>query len=366
MRNGSTVKRHVTAATLGAVAEQLQPVSAVYPGQPYDETPWINAVEAHTGVTTMRVTASPYDWEQAESWSRESLHLPLRPNTAGALMAVCANLKPRGIRVLLTGEGGDDWFAGSGAYRPDWFAQGRWLDLVRDMHRTTPGRPWWRSGLSALAQGLGPWIDARRKRDIFSPYVRLRAATPWIRADWARRTGLYDHMLVTAPLAHLRGFAQVRRSMRFQYAGSYVYYENVLAYAMAHCIEFRAPFHNRRLTAFAMALPGDQLLRHGVKKHILRVAMRDTLPELVRNRLSKAEFSAPIIAAIVQRAKTRPVAQLIGVREGWLDAPSLEKMLGEHGAWAARGGTGVRPASPFNAVWMAYATDLWLRSAAGV
>ncbi|MEY2879719.1 MAG: hypothetical protein RLZZ15_2099 [Verrucomicrobiota bacterium] len=347
----------------GAVAAELQPISAVFPGERHDESLWIEAVEAHTGRATTRVTAVPYDWAAAAAWCRESLYLPLRPNTAGTIVATCANLQARGLRVLLTGEGGDDWFAGSVAYWPDWFERGRWRDLVRDVRRTMPGRAWWRAPVSALSHGLAPRLSRARRQSLMQPHLRVFAPTPWIRPAWAARLGLRQRVPAENPLAGLRAYAQCQRAVRFAFPRAYVNFEGVIAYAASRGVELRHPFHDRRLTAFAMALPGDQLLRHGGRKHVLREAMRGTLPELVRTRQSKAAFVTPIIVALAARAKTHPLAGLIAVREGWLDATVLDAIMREHEAWMARGATAPWPTSHLGVVWMAVAVDVWLREA---
>jgi asparagine synthase (glutamine-hydrolysing) len=52
--------------------------------------------------------------------------------------------------------------------------------------------------------------------------------------------------------------------------------------ASRHSIELRHPFHDRRLIEFMINIPGYQAYRRGIYKHILRMAMKNILPEAVR------------------------------------------------------------------------------------
>jgi asparagine synthetase B (glutamine-hydrolysing) len=54
--------------------------------------------------------------------------------------------------------------------------------------------------------------------------------------------------------------------------------------ASRHELDLRHPYRDRRLVEFVLSLPAYQLYRHGLYKHILRVAMKDILPEIIRTR----------------------------------------------------------------------------------
>ncbi|MFD2031257.1 asparagine synthase-related protein [Ancylobacter dichloromethanicus] len=76
--------------------------------------------------------------------------------------------------------------------------------------------------------------------------------------------------------------------------------------AAQYGVEQRHPLHDLRLLRFFMGAAGGMLLRSGERKHLLREAMRGTLPEVVRTRKTKAHFSAPIIDALAQAFDRRP------------------------------------------------------------
>jgi len=364
--SSSVVCRGAELFRASVLAHPLRPISAVFPGELHDESSWIHSVEEHLGMTTEKVTAADYDWERAEAWTTQTLHLPLRPNTTGTLVAVCERLHLEGTRVLLTGEGGDDWLAGSHAHWPDLLRRGRWQQLLREGMTLNPNRPRWRSLLSTGYRSLSPWLLPSHRRAITYPYHQLGPMSGCIRPEWAARIALRDRLPKEEPMAGLNGLAQFHRAARYDFARTYVNWENVLAFAASRRIELRHPFHDRRLTEFVMGLPGDQLRRHGERKHILREAMRGTLPELVRTRQNKAMFVTPTVLAIEARLKHCPLADLICVREGWLDETVLAHTLGDYQGWITnRPSRANMPETNLNAVWMALSLDVWLRRAGG-
>lgn len=63
--------------------------------------------------------------------------------------------------------------------------------------------------------------------------------------------------------------------------------------SMAFSVEARVPFLDYRLVEFAMALPDRHRIRDGETKVILRQALRDKLPPLIRDRQDKLGFPTP-------------------------------------------------------------------------
>jgi asparagine synthase (glutamine-hydrolysing) len=58
-------------------------------------------------------------------------------------------------------------------------------------------------------------------------------------------------------------------------------------------IEARTPFLDFRLVEQTLALPPEKVIKDGRTKYILREAMKDTLPESIRNRKDKIGFGTP-------------------------------------------------------------------------
>ncbi len=67
--------------------------------------------------------------------------------------------------------------------------------------------------------------------------------------------------------------------------------ETIDSYAAAFSQEARHPFMDKRLIEFCLSLPGEQKLNKGWSRLVMRRAMKNILPEKVRNRRTKANMS---------------------------------------------------------------------------
>jgi asparagine synthase (glutamine-hydrolysing) len=62
---------------------------------------------------------------------------------------------------------------------------------------------------------------------------------------------------------------------------------------MAHAIEARVPFLDHPVVEFSLALGNEHKIVGGDTKRVLRRAMKDVLPESVRERRDKLGFQTP-------------------------------------------------------------------------
>src|SRR5207249_8772859 len=63
--------------------------------------------------------------------------------------------------------------------------------------------------------------------------------------------------------------------------------------SMAHSLEARVPFLDYRLVELLFSLEGGQLIDRGRTKAVLRRAVGDLLPPIVRDRVDKLGFVTP-------------------------------------------------------------------------
>lgn len=365
MDSSTIVCRSHILASAGRIAHAPTTLSVRFPGEECDEGRWIAEVEACCAIRSQMITPKAYDWDAAAGWSARTRHLPLRPNTAGTIMSSCDWLQANSLSVLLTGEGGDDWLTGSFAHFPDLVRSGRiatWLrqGMSAGFGVTTMQRLRW-----TISSGLGPLASSRRRARLLQPVDAASGVPDWVAPDWARRTGLLERWHGLSPLPALPTLAQQNRYGVFALAQRHVNIDNILAYAAGRGVEFRHPFHDFRLTRFVMGAAGGTLRRDGMTKHLLREAMRGTLPEPIRQRRDKARIVQPIYDAVTARLRERPVQRLTPVRAGWLDGDRIAAIEAEHAAWRTMGARGKPPRSSYAAVWNAVAIDLWLEQATG-
>ena len=168
----------------------------------------------------------------------------------------------------------------------------------------------------------------------------------WLRlrlADRRRTKGWFAPAFLEGALRHRYRLATFERTFHSAHAQA-VYIEARSKYQV-QCMEWNAkvgamhgldvayPFLDRDLIAFLMAIPGEAHARGGVPRVLLRDAMRGVLPESIRARTWKSDFS-PFVnsglsddAAIVLRTLN---GDCLGVRFGYFDrerlAPELARL----------------------------------------
>jgi asparagine synthase (glutamine-hydrolysing) (EC 6.3.5.4) len=168
------------------------------------------------------------------------------------------------VKVILSGEGGDEMFAGYGRYR-------------------AAARPW-------------PFARPMRRRGAFDGLGVLRDTGQGWRAGLDEaRSGVVGG---SAP-----GCSALERAQREDIAG---WLPNDLLLKldrclMAHAIEGRTPFVDREVARFAFALPDRLRARRGVGKYLLRRWLERHLPQ-ARPFAPKQGFDVPVAAWIAARA----------------------------------------------------------------
>jgi asparagine synthase (glutamine-hydrolysing) len=124
--------------------------------------------------------------------------------------------------------------------------------------------------------------------------------------------------------------------------------------SMAHGLELRAPFLDHELATFCAAMPPHLKIRPGTTKYALREAVRDRLPAEILRR-PKQGFMLPMAfwmrpEVLGQTRKALLEGPL--VREGWVRATAIERLLDEHLR---------RRADHHVRIWMLISLDVWHR-----
>lgn len=359
--SSSIVTRAIDLHRSGQIGRPLQAISARFPGSEQDETFWSRAVEEKLGITAHVTAADPYSFIDAHRWVADTYHVPVRPNVFDTSTAAFRLMESQGSRVLLTGEGGDDWMSGGVEILAELFRQRRFFALIREGIEQYPDESLWRRLARTAYWGIMPQVSHRHHRWIaFSHMGPLAETLPfWIRADWAKAISLPERFNQAAPTATFSNYIQQHRYANFQSARRAVGYDNVLAMAERHGVEMRHPLHDLRLAHFFMTAAPRMMKRGGVRKVILREAMRHSLAESVRTRLDKASFVESILDAVLERIRFRPVDKLLPVALGWVDRDSVRSML-----------TRLQPAyneerdlSRLSTLWYIISLDIWLSEA---
>lgn len=125
---------------------------------------------------------------------------------------------------------------------------------------------------------------------------------------------------------------------------------------MAHSLEARLPFLDYRFVELAFSLRGGELISNGTTKSILRRALGDLLPKVVRERTDKLGFVTPerrwLRGALGDFAADVFASQSFAQR-GFVDARAARDRLARHRRGEINAGW---------ELWRALNLELWARA----
>lgn len=326
-------------SSMALAGERIVTCAVGFEGDAHDERPYARAVAAAYGAE---------HYEEAARLDAAALIDPVArlygepfADSSALPSYIVAALARRHVSVALTGDGGDELFAG---YR-------RYPFFLREEALRAAAPQGLRGPVFAALGGAWPKLDwapqpLRMKttlealsRDSESAYAHAVAANlpgrmrRLLSADFRRTLDGYqpesvvagamgdarDHPLTRALRADLAVWLPGRMLAKTDRA------------AMAHSLETRAPFLDHRLVEWAAALPPSFKLSEGVGKRILKSALEERLPDEILHR-PKQGFATPL--ADWMRAEDGPMARLMAStawrQSGVLDVREVERLADDH------------------------------------
>ncbi|HSE60263.1 MAG TPA: asparagine synthase-related protein [Nitrospiraceae bacterium] len=343
----------------GSVASNgFETLSLTFPGKACDETSYILDMMHKwrlRGTLEVVPDSDPHDYA---AQVQEDLDLPDYPNGMMS-MGLLAKARDKGAVVVLNGSGGDEWLGGSYYHYADLVRSGRLFGLMRRLWDDRKAQSVVFPSCSFLR--LGFWPNLPRSLRIAIRVALGRKGLPqWISPAFARRIGLLERLEIEPGPRRCDTFAQedLYRTLR---SGWQAQGNEAGDRALARCgIEQRSPFNDRRIIEFAFAIPEEQRWRHGKPKFLLRQAMTGLLPESIRNRTTKADFSHTFVQTLRTQGGARLFESLKTEQLGWINGEEIRRMY-RHMEDCYRAGD-QRYTSATWPLWMVYGIELWLRA----
>ena len=209
------------------------------------------------------------------------------------------------IRVVLNGEGGDEVFGGYPRYEilylADMMRKGRFKDLAAALRGMGHRHGFSRTVSSGAISGCLAAIP--------------RPLQPFFLKVWYRtRIRAVKHLLNErlSLEGYLSGMSDSLKSLnqflisdtRIAYLPQLLHYDD--RNAAAFSIENRVPFVDHRLVEYVSGIPSIYKLHRGWSKWLLRLAMRDLLPEKIVWRKDKLGFPTPFKTWLEHSSSTVP------------------------------------------------------------
>jgi asparagine synthase (glutamine-hydrolysing) len=266
-----------------------------------DERPYAKIAAAQYGTKHYEMTIRPqdfFDFLPRYVWHMEE---PVCEPPAIALYYVSKLARDNNVKVLISGEGGDEAFAGYQNYR-----NLVWLEKIKRLAGPF-ARP-----MGALVGGLGS----------IGPFQRIQKYAPLLNVPlekyyYSRTSNPFKffnqskHALFTSEFLHLRNadnpaqfaeqcFAAVAGCNdldRMLYVDTKSWLPDDLLIkadkmTMANSLELRVPLLDHRVLEFAASLPAHFKLKSFTLKYILKRALSERVPPVIRDR-KKTGFPVP-------------------------------------------------------------------------
>ena len=292
-----------------------------------DELQFARATGEHIGVVIHEILPSyrPLNWYR--DLAARFREFPGYPNGTMSL-SLRETARANGSRVLLGGDGGDQWLGQGGFrhYSTEAIGMGEWRvavdGVMANIRDFGVRRAAWQATRAAVANRLpgrlhelvrrrrhqsgrsGLWLTPRLQARLQERARRVHPAGPE-RSRWRSQRG--QRQLLRDAYAVLAREMEERSACR---AG----------------IELRYPFWNAGIVQFAFSTPEWLRSRGRITKYVHRRAMQGILPEVVVERKTKAEFSVTFRKQL-DACEAEAVSEFSRRRSDWVHPAELTSCL---------------------------------------
>jgi asparagine synthase (glutamine-hydrolysing) len=260
---------------------KLNTFSAVYPGDPNDESEFINLYK--TELKNMHFVSPSADtfWNDYQEFV-EAHNEPV--NDVGSYVQYkVMELATQFVTVTLDGQGSDEQLGGYhnffGSYYRELLTTGKWMSLVQENmaylkhHHSVNALKYF--AYFMMPSGVKSRVSKAVYGDVSPEFYDRYKDVSTIQRDLYSPANLRDALVMhfEHKLEHLLKWEDLN-SMHFS-------------------IESRVPFLDYRFVETTLSLPSSCIIKDGTTKYILRQAMKGVLPEPIRMRQDKKGFANP-------------------------------------------------------------------------
>jgi asparagine synthase (glutamine-hydrolysing) len=266
-----------------------------------DDFPYACQVARHLGVPLHSIRIDPSGLAHDLERMIVQLDEPLADPAPLNVLYISSLARRHGVKVLLSGAGGDDIFSGYRRHQAlglERYWRGLPVHVRASLRRASASLPRFGVTNRRLAKAFAYadaepgrrlasyflWADDRRLKELFAPGHRA------VLTDESIDAPLLDHLArLPADLPPLQRMLALEQ--RFFLADHNLLYTDKMS--MAAGVEVRVPLLDMDLVRFANSLPPDLKIRGREAKWILKKALEPYLPAAVLAR-PKTGFGAPL------------------------------------------------------------------------
>jgi asparagine synthase (glutamine-hydrolysing) len=284
-----------------AASNPIRAFTLAFDRPAYDEAAIAREMAERAGAEYTPVPVSEADFARDLADATWHAERPLNNANSIAKFHLSRVVRDAGVKVVLTGEGADEIFAGYPHYRPDLFLHSKSAAELASLDKA-----------NAVSKGIllpeGASLPTRALRNaIGSVPTWLEAfATQGQKARGLLAPSFVDAYADQDPLQVFVGTLEVSR----QLTGRHPVHQAMVLWSksalpnfilsvlgdrmeMAHSIEGRLPFLDHHVVELTTRMPVDRLIRGTVEKHVLREAVRPLVTDTVVRRQKHPFFAPP-------------------------------------------------------------------------
>lgn len=264
----------------------IKTITACFDNKKYDEWEYAETVVKQTGAQAHRVFPSFNNLQEDLEKLLWHMDEPFGSTSQFSQWSVFKGAAEAGLKVMLDGQGSDEQLAGYGGNDLPLYAgllkNLRFAETLKEAsayQKTYGNYP--KSQLIGAARRTWPAID------------------PILPKSWKTTPATHLPVWLNQGYKPVEGNLEAPRSLRdtLIHQTLYTSLPVLLKYedrnSMAWSIESRVPFLDYRFVEFNLNLPEHLTYHKGVRKHILREAMRNTFPQKIYERRDKMGFVTP-------------------------------------------------------------------------
>lgn len=294
----------VVVATAAKYTDQLRTFSIGYKDNPlFDESKYANLVAKKYNTDHEVFYLSERDYKEEILNVLDYLDEPFADSSCIPQYILCKKTKPK-VTVALSGDGGDEVFAGYNKHRAEW------------MFRNNPLMAFVAKAASPILKQL-PQNKNSKIGNLTRKMVKLangaRLSDPERYIQWCSilggtevkslfRSSFLDNIREQLIQAEHHFYSSNIKSQDFNeillsdmqlvLPGDMLYKVDMMS--MANSLEVRSPFLDYRIVDFAFQLPASYKIDHQLNKRIVQDTFRNDLPAELYNR-SKQGFEIPLL-----------------------------------------------------------------------
>jgi asparagine synthase (glutamine-hydrolysing) len=344
----------IVALALEQMEETLYSFGIGFEDARFDESQYQDRLAQNQGTSLTRVVVGSRDIAELFPRTVELCEKPTLRTAPAPLLRLSAAVRDAGLKVVTTGEGADELFAGYDIFRENkvrhfWARepQSELRPLLLTRLNAFIGKDLRRSGAFLVGfyrKGLSETGDPLYSHRI--RFANTSRALALLRPDVLARASERGDPLERLEASLPSWFGEMTPLGRAQYLEIATFLDGYLLHSqgdrmlMGHSVEGRFPFLDYRVAEFAAGLPDALRLRGLNEKFLLRKTVERRLPNEITSR-KKRPYRAPIVQAFVGPEAPPYVRELLAPAQleaaGIFSPAHVARLVGKCEAGAPRG-----------------------------